>query len=74
MKQEWQWMTTLNIKDAGVAEASRTMCWFCGGKMIWQCDNDLDEVFMTEDEGIVATLVCQSCNATAQYIQKEESE
>ena len=62
-------MKVLNIKDTGVAEASRTACWFCGG----QCDNDLNEVFMTEDEGIVATLQCKSCNATAQYIQKEES-
>ena len=38
----------------------RGICWWCGGKLIWQSD-------FSEDEGMVTYLTCSECNAEVQY-------
>lgn len=37
-------------------------CWFCGEKLIWQCDFDFGD-YELDDEGLVAVLYCPNCNA-----------
>lgn len=43
-----------------------TVCWFCGGKMIWGSDSSFDEQFL-DGEGIVAFLSCSKCEASAEF-------
>ena len=40
----------------------RDICWYCGGKLIWQSDFNYDEVHH-EGEGIVSFLTCSNCGA-----------
>ena len=44
----------------------RGICWWCGGKLIWQSDFDKEGVF-GEGEGMVTYLTCSGCNAEVQY-------
>lgn len=44
----------------------RDVCWWCGGKLIWQSDFTKEEVF-GEGEGMVTYLTCSECNAEVQY-------
>lgn len=45
-----------------------TNCWFCGNEMIWGCDFSYED-FCMDGDGIVATLSCSHCNATAEFYQ-----
>ena len=49
-----------------------THCWFCGNDMVWQSDHSFDELGY-EDDGVVAMLSCNSCNAMAEFSIKEEN-
>tara|TARA_R100000908_G_scaffold57181_1_gene32869 strand:- start:1614 stop:1952 length:339 start_codon:yes stop_codon:yes gene_type:complete len=48
----------------------RDVCWWCGGKLIWQADYDKEDLM--DEEGIVTHLHCSSCNASVEYISQEE--
>ena len=48
----------------------RDICWWCGGKLIWQADHDKEDLM--GEEGIVTHLHCSSCNASVEYISQEE--
>jgi hypothetical protein len=50
----------------------RDVCWWCGGKLIWQADHDKEDLM--GEEGIVTHLHCSSCNASVEYISQEEEE
>jgi hypothetical protein len=50
----------------------RGVCWWCGGRLIWQADHDKED-FMGE-EGTITHLHCSSCNASVEYISQEEEE
>jgi len=41
--------------------------------MVWQSDYSFDELGY-EDDGVVAMLSCNSCNAMAEFSLKEENE
>lgn len=43
-----------------------TNCWFCGGEMGWGADFDFED-YGLEGDGIVATLTCRECDATAEF-------
>jgi len=45
----------------------KTYCWFCGGEMIWGCDFSFEDYGMDGD-GIIATLSCPDCGATAEFM------
>ena len=51
----------------------RDVCWLCGGKLIWGCDYDAEDLGY-EGEGIVATLHCSSCGADVSYVLINEEE
>ena len=44
----------------------RDVCWWCGGKLIWQSDFTKEEVF-GGGKGMVTYLTCSECNAEVQY-------
>ena len=44
----------------------RDVCWWCGGRLIWQSDFDKKDV-VGEGEGMVTFLTCSDCNAEVQY-------
>ena len=48
-----------------------TNCWFCREEMIWGCDFSFDD-YGLDGEGIVATLSCPGCNATAEFYTEFE--
>ena len=49
-------------------------CFFCGAKVIWQCDYSFED-FMLEGEGIISTHTCCNCNAVWEgYLPLEEDE
>jgi len=50
----------------------RDICWWCGGRLIWQSDHDKEDV--CDEEGIITFLTCSSCNAFIQYTSQEEEE
>jgi len=50
----------------------RDVCWWCGGRLIWQSDYDKEDLM--GEEGIVTHLHCSSCNASVEYISQEEEE
>ena len=43
-----------------------TNCWFCGTEMTW-CDDSTFEDLGLEGNGIVATLSCPNCKASADF-------
>lgn len=47
-------------------DLTKCRCWFCGGDMFWQCDFSFDD-YGLEGEGIIATLLCSNCGATADF-------
>tara|TARA_R100000995_G_scaffold84504_1_gene63389 strand:- start:1033 stop:1242 length:210 start_codon:yes stop_codon:yes gene_type:complete len=49
----------------------RDICWWCGGKLIWQSDFDKEDVY-GEGKGLVTYLQCSECNASVEYISQEE--
>jgi len=49
----------------------KTNCWYCGNEMIWNCDFDFDD-YGIEGKGIVTTLSCPQCEATAEFYTKVE--
>ena len=49
----------------------RDVCWWCGGKLIWQSDFTKEEV-LGEGEGMVTYLTCSECNADVQYTTGNE--
>ncbi|HEY8805264.1 MAG TPA: hypothetical protein VIM42_09220 [Clostridium sp.] len=50
-----------------------TNCWFCGAPMVW-CGDSTYEDLLLEGEGIVATLNCTNCNASADFYSNEDEE
>jgi hypothetical protein len=51
-----------------MSELRRDVCWWCGGRLIWQ--NDFDKEDLMDEEGIVTYLMCSSCNASVEYISQ----
>ena len=44
-------------------------CWWCGGRLIWNCDYDASDYYDEgEREGIVTFLHCTECGAQVVYI------
>lgn len=54
-------------------EVNMTNCWFCGREMIWGCDFSFEDYEM-DGEGIVASLSCPNCDATAEFYSSCEDE
>jgi len=52
----------------------RDVCWLCGGKLIWQCDYDLEDYGYMGVEGMIATLACSDCGADVVYTLQNELE
>ena len=50
-----------------------TKCWFCGYDMIWGCDFDFED-YGLEGDGVVATLSCSGCGATAEFYSNMEED
>jgi len=50
-----------------------TNCWFCGSSMNWSADFDFED-YGIEREGVVATLTCGGCGATAEFYSAIEEE
>jgi transcription elongation factor Elf1 len=59
------------MNKEGKAE-NRCSCWFCGSEMIWGCDFNFED-YGLDGDGIVATLTCSGCEATAEFYTKFES-
>ena len=51
----------------------RDVCWWCGGKLIWQSDFDKEDV-LGEGEGMVTYMTCTNCNAEVQYMTGDEED
>lgn len=54
---------------------ARDVCWYCGGKLIWQNDFSLEDVYGEgEGEDIVTYLHCTECGARVTYEQRDDEE
>lgn len=47
-------------------------CWYCGGRLIWQCDYDYAGVTGEDADGIITYLTCSECGAEVEYRKVEE--
>lgn len=56
-----------------MGEIMPTNCWFCGTEMIWGADFDFSD-YGFEGNGIIATLHCPGCEASAEFKTKEQEE
>ena len=54
-------------------KGARDVCWYCGGKLVWQNDFSYDDVY-GEGEGIVTYLMCSECGARVQYEHRDDEE
>ncbi len=54
----WSWNERAPIRD---------VCWYCGGKLIWDSDSDLED-----EAGIESFLHCKDCGADVQYTKRED--
>ncbi len=54
-------------------KGARDVCWYCGGRLIWNSDFNYDEVF-GEGGGIVTSLTCTKCGAEVQYSKRDDEE
>ena len=54
-------------------EPSRSLCWLCGGELLWNSDFNYDEVY-GEGEGIVSYLTCMECGAEVQISLRTDNE
>lgn len=61
----------MNSEESG--EPRRDVCWYCGGRLIWQNNYDYSDVF-GEGEGIVTDPHCSECGAMVQYTLCDETE
>lgn len=52
---------------------ARDVCWWCGGRLIWQSDFGYDEVY-GEGEGIVTYLRCTDCGAEVEYSKRDDEQ
>lgn len=50
-----------------------TRCWHCGERMVWQSDFSFED-YGLEGEGIVAVLICSSCNTRADFYTSFDEE
>ena len=50
-----------------------TNCWFCGCEMIWGSDFMFEDYGM-EGDGIVSSLSCPNCGATAEFYEGIEND
>ena len=48
-------------------------CWFCGAEMHWNGDFDFEDYGM-DGSGVIATLTCSGCEATAEFYSKQEED
>lgn len=81
-KLEWMVHLSEELMDATVylqklieieiANPRRDVCWWCGGKLIWQADHDKEDLM--DEEGIVTHLQCSSCDASVEYISQGEDD
>lgn len=56
-------------------EAKRNdVCWYCGGRLIWNSDFDYADVYNDGKDGIVTYLHCSECGARVTYESVEDSE
>lgn len=53
--------------------ADRNVCWYCGGRLIWNSDFNYDEVH-GEGEGVVSYLTCANCSAEVEYSLRTDEE
>ena len=47
----------------------KTKCLFCDTNMVWGADFSFEDYGM-EGDGIVITLICPNCNASAEFYTK----
>ena len=52
---------------------ARDVCWYCGGRLIWDSDFNYDEVH-GEGEGIVTYLHCMDCGAEVVYSKRDDED
>lgn len=52
----------------------RDKCHFCGGPMVWDSDATIEDVTGEPVPGIVSSLHCLECGATAEWMKKEAEE
>ena len=52
---------------------ARDVCWYCGGRLIWDSDFNYDEVH-GEGEGIVTYLHCTECGAEVVYSKRDDED
>ena len=50
-----------------------TSCWFCGCEMIWGSDFMFED-YGIEGDGIVSSLSCPNCGASADFYEGIENE
>lgn len=51
------------------------ICWWCQGRLIWDCDFDAEEYFCDEGrEGVCTFLHCSECEAVVTYTPPERWE
>ena len=68
-----QWREAQN--GAWPWRGARDVCWYCGGKLVWQNDYSYEDVYGEgEGEGIVTYLICSECGARVTYEHKEGEE
>jgi len=51
-------------------ENNITKCWFCKSEMMWNCDYDFKD-YGIDGKGVVVSLSCPNCGATADFYSKE---
>ena len=61
------------MTDEWPYKGARDVCWYCGGRLVWDNDFDYDEVY-GEGEGIVTFLHCTKCDAEVQYSKRDDKD
>lgn len=60
-------------KDEWPYRGARDVCWYCGGRLIWQNDYDYADIY-GEGEGIATELICQNCGARVEYTLRTDED
>lgn len=54
-------------------EGARDVCWYCGGRLVWDNDYSLEDVYGEGcGDGIVTLLHCTACGAKVKYTKEED--
>jgi len=52
-----------------------TNCWFYDeAELVWGCDFSFEDYGLKEGEGVIATLSCPNCGATAEFYSKSDED